>query len=278
MLDGPCQQKCKHEATRNITCNTRPFICTALETSRWPHIPRPRLSSRSSPPPRWPPYMERSLPPFTFVSKAKSNSPKNSPRQNSLPATVTRNVSRVFKLRTLKPCMSPSLHPIASPFCFGTRASLYLPLCHFSENTAGEAAAAVADEGIREWETTAAYIRRKSRERRFRNRTIGAPDELIARLFFFSFTLISASLQFPISSVSSLCQPSLTCLFLAKDWLVLCSNGLRAEQTAARRVRKRIWLQTKRLLSSFSGLRFLLRCFPEEELCLRSQDSFRVRV
>lgn len=39
-------------------------------------------------------------------------------------------------------------------------------------------------EGIQSWETAAAYIRRKSRERRLRNRTIGAPDELIARLLF----------------------------------------------------------------------------------------------
>lgn len=35
--------------------------------------------------------------------------------------------------------------------------------------------------GIQKWESAAAYIRRKNRERRLRNRTIGTPDEIILR-------------------------------------------------------------------------------------------------
>uniref|UniRef100_A0A914C460 Protein kinase domain-containing protein n=1 Tax=Acrobeloides nanus TaxID=290746 RepID=A0A914C460_9BILA len=37
--------------------------------------------------------------------------------------------------------------------------------------------------GIQKWESAAAYIRRKNRERRLRNRTIGAPEEAIHRSF-----------------------------------------------------------------------------------------------
>ena len=33
--------------------------------------------------------------------------------------------------------------------------------------------------GKQSWETAAAYIRRKNRERRIRNRTIGAPEEVL---------------------------------------------------------------------------------------------------
>uniref|UniRef100_A0AC34QUY2 Protein kinase domain-containing protein n=1 Tax=Panagrolaimus sp. JU765 TaxID=591449 RepID=A0AC34QUY2_9BILA len=36
-------------------------------------------------------------------------------------------------------------------------------------------------DGMQKWESAAAYIRRKNRERRLRNRTIGAPDEVIQR-------------------------------------------------------------------------------------------------